>query len=177
MTRTLIEHDCTYTCIEMIHAQQYFNSAHFSRYMWFVVDKMIKNSIIHDDVIKWKHFPRCWPFVSPVNSPHKGQRREALMFSLICAWTNRWVNNPNAGDLNRYRAHYDVTVIYPSPPRQFLTITTIIKAADITVCLTVMGQQNIFICNVFRFSMSFYLTPNRNMITRNPNKLILLLFY
>ena len=32
----------------------------------------------HDDVIKWKHFPRYWPFVrgihrSPVNSPHKGQ--------------------------------------------------------------------------------------------------------
>ena len=43
----------------------------------------------HDDVIKWKHFPRYWPFVrgidrSPVNSPHKGQRREALVFSLIC---------------------------------------------------------------------------------------------
>ena len=32
----------------------------------------------HDDVIKWKHFPRYRPFVwgiprSPVNSPHKGQ--------------------------------------------------------------------------------------------------------
>ena len=32
----------------------------------------------HDDVIKWKHFLRNWPFVrgihrSPVNSPHKGQ--------------------------------------------------------------------------------------------------------
>ena len=44
----------------------------------------------HDDVIKWKHFPRNWPFVrgihrSPVNSPHKGQWRGALMFSLICA--------------------------------------------------------------------------------------------
>ena len=36
------------------------------------------NSHIHDDVIKWKHFPRYWPFVgafhrSAVNSPHKGQ--------------------------------------------------------------------------------------------------------
>ena len=44
----------------------------------------------HDDVIKWKHFPHYWPFVrgihrSPVNSLHKGQWREALMFSLICA--------------------------------------------------------------------------------------------
>ena len=35
----------------------------------------------HDDVIKWKHFPRYWPIVrSPVNSPHKGQWRGALMF-------------------------------------------------------------------------------------------------
>ena len=34
----------------------------------------------HDDVIKWKHFPRYWPFVGeihrwPVNSPHKGRWR------------------------------------------------------------------------------------------------------
>ena len=43
---------------------------------------------VHDDIIKWKHFPRCWPFVRgihrlPVNSPHKGQWSGALMFSLI----------------------------------------------------------------------------------------------
>ena len=66
----------------------------------------------HDDVIKWKHFPRYWPFVrgihrSPVNSPHKGQCRGALMFSLVCAWINDWVNNREAGDLRRHRAHYD----------------------------------------------------------------------
>ena len=48
---------------------------------------------------------------SPVNSPHKGQWRGALMFSLICAWTKGWVNNGEAGDLRRYRAHYDVTVM------------------------------------------------------------------
>ena len=45
----------------------------------------------HDDVIKWKHFPRYWPFVrgiqqSPVNSPHKGQWRGALMFSSWGWW-------------------------------------------------------------------------------------------
>ena len=60
----------------------------------------------HDDVIKWKHFPRYWPFVrgihrSPVNSPHKGQWRGALMFSLICAWINDWVNNREAGVLRQ----------------------------------------------------------------------------
>ena len=70
---------------------------------------------IHDDVIKWKHFPRYWLFVrgirqSPVNSPHKGQWRRALMFSLICAWINGWVNNREAGDKRRHRDHYDVIV-------------------------------------------------------------------
>ena len=72
--------------------------------------------ILHDDVIKWKHFTRYWPFVrgihqSPVKSPHKGQWRGALMFSLIYVWINGWVNNREAGDLRRYPAHYDVTVM------------------------------------------------------------------
>ena len=72
---------------------------------------------VHDDVIKWEHFPRNWPFVqgihrSPANSPHKGQWRGALMFSLICVWINGWVNNRKAGDLRRYRAHYDVIVMW-----------------------------------------------------------------
>ena len=43
--------------------------------------------------------------------PHKVQWRGALMSSLICAWTNGWANNADAGDLRRYRAHYDVTVV------------------------------------------------------------------
>ena len=69
-----------------------------------------------DDVIKCKHFPRYRPFVWgihrwPVNSPHKSQWRGALMFSLICAWINVWVNNREAGDLRRHRIHYDVTVM------------------------------------------------------------------
>ena len=70
----------------------------------------------HDDVIKWKHFPRNWPFVreihrSPVNFPHKGQWRGALMFSLIYAWINDWVNNCEAGDLRSQHGHYDVIVM------------------------------------------------------------------
>ena len=73
----------------------------------------------------WRHqmetFPRYWPLVwgihrSPVNSPHKGQWRGALMFSLICVWINGWVNNGEAGDLRRYRAHYDVILM----PMQFV---------------------------------------------------------
>ena len=47
----------------------------------------------------------------PVNSPHKGQWRGALMFSLICAWINDWINNRETGDLRRHRGHYDVNVM------------------------------------------------------------------
>ena len=70
----------------------------------------------HDDVIKWKHLPRYWLFLrgihrTPVNCPHKGQWRGALMFSMIYAFINGWVNNRGAGDLRRHRAHYDVTVM------------------------------------------------------------------
>ena len=47
------------------------------------------------------------------NSPIKGQWRGALIFSLICAWMNDWVNDREAGDLERHRGHYDVTVMHP----------------------------------------------------------------
>ena len=72
------------------------------------------SSFLHDDVIKWKQFLRYWPFVQgihrwPVNSPHKGQWRGSLMFSLICVWISGWVNNREAGDLRPYRTHCDVT--------------------------------------------------------------------
>ena len=49
----------------------------------------------------------CGEFTGPT-----GQWRGALMFSLICVWINdSRVNNPEAGDLRRYRAHYDVIVM------------------------------------------------------------------
>ena len=77
----------------------------------------IHHFINHDDVIQLEHFPRYWPFVwgihrSPVNSPHKGQWRGALVFYLTCDWLNGWVNNREAGDLRRHRTHYGVTVMY-----------------------------------------------------------------
>ena len=93
--------NCSYWYMQLIYATDICNCSIF----------------VHDDVIKWKHFPRYWLFVrgiprSPMNSPHKGQWRGALMFSLICAWRNDWVNNREAGDLRRHRAHYDVTVMW-----------------------------------------------------------------
>ena len=59
---------------------------------------------LHDDVIKWKHFPRYWPFLPGIHRWHG-----ALMFSVICAWINGWVNNRETCVLRRHRAHYDVS--------------------------------------------------------------------
>ena len=68
----------------------------------------------------WRHqletFPRYWPFVRGIHRTrwiptHKGQWHGGLIFSLICAWINSWVNNREAGDLRCHRAHYDVIVM------------------------------------------------------------------
>ena len=101
----------------------------------------------HDDVIKWKHFPRNWPFVrgihrSPVNSPQKGQWRGALMFSLIYVWINGWVNNREAGDLRRYLVHYNVAVM------------------TLSIC-------------IYMFQSSHLLTPILDMINWQDHKCIL----
>ena len=86
---------------------------------WRVPVSMWPGSRVLYYVIKWKHFPRYWPFVrgihrSTVNSLHKCQWRGALSFSLICARINGWVNNREAGNLRRHSAHYDVIVMIPN---------------------------------------------------------------
>ena len=47
---------------------------------------------------------------SRVNSPHKGQWRGALIFFDFLR-INGWVNNGEADDWRRHRAHYDVIVM------------------------------------------------------------------
>ena len=42
----------------------------------------------------------------PVDSPHKGQWRRTLTFSLIYAWTNGWANR-DAGDFRPHLSYYD----------------------------------------------------------------------
>ena len=111
---------------------------------------LCKTGQIHDDVIKWKHFPLYWPFVwvihqSPVNSPHKGQWRGTLMFSLICACTNGWVNNRDGGDLRRHCDRYDVTVMpCGSLERTAIVITGINPEAIHWVTSKSIVEWNIF---------------------------------
>ena len=104
---------------------------------------------LHDHVIKWKHFPRY-----PVNSPHKGQWRGALMFSLICAWINYWVNNGDAGDLRRHRAHYDVTVMFSKH--------IVLSAGTMTssrVCVFRLGECCHAILHIY-WELDYYLAAN-----------------
>ena len=102
-------------------------------------------SLLDDDVIKWKHFPRYWPFVrgihrSTVNSPYKGQWRGALMFSLICVGLNGWMNNREARDLRRYRAHYDVNVMRWHP-HTWMIINVIRSLPQITAMFNPLTQR------------------------------------
>ena len=76
----------------------------------------------------------------PVNSPHKGQWRGALMFSSICVWIHSWANNREAGDLSRHRGHYDVNVMY------------VIISVDLVVCLLTTLQEILWM----DFSFSFF---------------------
>ena len=110
-TWVLLAPDGPHVCPMNLAIRDELTTCFFPLYCWYQAA-----GDTHDDVIKWKHFPRNWPFVrgihrSPVNSPHKGQWRGALKFSLICARINSWVNNGEAGDLRRHHGHYDVIVM------------------------------------------------------------------
>ena len=127
--------------------------------LWFVLLWAHYSTLlthVHDDVIKWKHFPRWWPFVggihrSSANSPHKGQWRGAFLFTLICAWTNSWVNNRDTGDLNRHRAHYDVTVINCFYPYFLCLLQQLVRAnneetSKLRTYQTIVWQRWFYMC-------------------------------
>ena len=83
------------SCILFIYLPMFSGLFVWTRSNRMVAWVPVKQPENHDDVINWKHFARYWPFVrgihrSPVNSPHKGQWRGALMFTLICARINDW---------------------------------------------------------------------------------------
>ena len=108
---------CSLVLADFTHMVQDHSTGAGAIIVWWLSNcKSYDYPSAHDDDIKWKHF-RCYcPFVrgfhrSPVNSPQKSQCRGALMFSLICAWTNGSVNNQDVGDLRRHRTHYDITVM------------------------------------------------------------------
>ena len=75
------EHDISHKMHTVCYPYSCGYDIKFLRFIWSV-----NQYSSHDDVIKWKNFQRYWPFVrtihrSPVNSPHEGQWRRALMFT------------------------------------------------------------------------------------------------
>ena len=80
----------------------------------------IMQTYMYNEFTWWRHQMETFSALLAIcagNSPvtgeflNKGQWRGALMFSLICARINGCVNNREAGDLWRHRAHYFATVI------------------------------------------------------------------
>ena len=133
----------------------FFFSVNIEQRGTFWLDRITMKYNLDDDVIKWKHFPRYWPFVrgihrSPVNSPHKGQWRGALMFSLISAWTNGWVNNRKACDSRRHRAYYGINVMQswwlPSAPT-----ASVVKACKKCRIIILCVSFWICPCNYIKF--------------------------
>ena len=100
---------------------------------------------------------------SPVNSPHKGQWRRALMFSLICTWIKCCVNSREAVDLRHHRAHYDVTVMigkYSSICLTHLSLSTAWWKVTVTcyplICeMLKMIKSSYFKVNYFICSLQF----------------------
>ena len=76
----------------------------------------------------WRHLMETFSVLLALcagdNSPLKGQWRGALMFPLICAWINGWVNNRDAGDLSCLRAHNDVPVMLKKSTHRHFWILT-----------------------------------------------------
>ena len=74
----------------------------------------------HDDVIKWKHFPRYWSFVrESIGDPSVTGRfpsQRPVTRSIDVSFDLRlkisWANNRDAGDLRRQCPHYDVAVMW-----------------------------------------------------------------
>ena len=100
----------------------------------------------HDDVIKWKLFPRCWPYCGEFAGHRwihltKDSDAELWYFLWSARWINGWLNNRETGDLRRHRAHYDVIVMengYSLPPISWQTCVNIASCWSLLYQVTLM---------------------------------------
>ena len=65
----------------------------------------------------WRHQIEIFAALLAVTGEFPSHRpvTRSLMFSLICAWISGWINNREAGDVGRNRAHHVVTAIFQDP--------------------------------------------------------------
>ena len=73
--------------------------------------------------------------------------RVALMFSLICAWTNGCANTRDDVDLGRHRSHYNVTVTiqYSTNPKQPILLKpwTRLLGKWLASCVSALAQRTL----------------------------------
>ena len=101
-----------------------------------------KMTILHDDVIKRKHFPCYWPLVrgihqSLVDSPHKGQWHSDIFFYLclneqLSKQSRRWWSEMPSPSLWRYCHVMVLQWTFPNPTSRPTAHNNIMAADDKT---------------------------------------------
>ena len=91
----------------------------------------------------------------------KASDAELWCFLLICARINGWVNNGEAGDLRRHRAHSDVIVMM-GPEKVIILLADVLasKEARLLVCIVLVAKLDIF-CSISLRSNYSVLTLRR----------------
>ena len=93
------------------------NLEHNSHYIWWAILRFFWR---RSALTWWRHQTKTFSTLlalcggnSPVTGEFSSQRPVTQSFdaSLICSWINGWLNNREAGDLRRYHAYDDVTVM------------------------------------------------------------------
>ena len=105
-------------CFGILRFDPYLSGTFYGQWDNHIHD-ITQNKATQDRTVSWwRHQMETFSAIlaicagnSPVIFPHKDPWRGAFMFNLICARINGWVNNREIGDLRRYRAHFDVTVM------------------------------------------------------------------
>ena len=73
------------------------------------------NQSFHIHLRSWRHQMEIFFTLLALcagNSPVTGDAELwCFLHLVICAWTNSWINNRDAGNLRRHRTRYDVTVM------------------------------------------------------------------
>ena len=84
-------------------------------FSWYVLHMFDNKHCLwmHSDVIKWKQFPRYWPFREDLTGKFHSQMpvMGSVDVFLTFAWTNYWANHRDAGHLRRHHAHFNVNLL------------------------------------------------------------------
>ena len=90
----------------------------------------------------------CVEYTGPGEFPAQRPVMRSFDVSLICVWINGWVNHRKAGDLRRYRAHYDVIVMLSPHSKRFRRDS---NATVFIFCWKKMKNIFIFLWNEIKY--------------------------